>query len=85
MITLIQNILFSKEFLACSGYFALFTKIKRGLGLGFGADFLHDFSIKMFYKNVPYLILYQWTKIQCQTLFPSQDIKPNMLSSCLDS
>ena len=23
-------------------------KLKRGLGLGFGAYFLHDFSIKMF-------------------------------------
>ena len=34
------------------------AKLKRGLGLAFGAYFLHDFSI----KNVPYLILYQWTK-----------------------
>ena len=36
------------------------AKLKRGLGLAFGAYFLHDFSI----KNVPYLILYQWTKFQ---------------------
>ena len=52
-------------------------KLKRGLGLAFGAHFLHDFSI----KNVPYLMLYQWTKFQCHIFFPSQDIKQNMLLS----
>ena len=58
------------------------TKLKRGLGLAFGAYFLHNFSI----KNVLYLILYQLTKIQCHTLFLSQDIKQNMLlRSYLDS
>ena len=36
------------------------AKLKRGLKLAFGAHFLYDFSI----KNVPYLILYQWTKFQ---------------------
>ena len=41
------------------------------LGLALVAHFLHDFSI----KNVPYLILDQWTKFQCHILFPSQDIK----------
>ena len=51
-------------------------KLKRALGLSFGAYFLHDFSIKMF----PYLILYQWTKIQCHALFPSQNIKQNFMS-----
>ena len=57
-------------------------KLKRGLELAFGAHFLHDFSI----KNVPYLTLYQWTKFQCHTLFLSQDIKQNVLSSSsLDS
>ena len=57
------------------------AKLKRGLGLTFGAYFLHDF----FHKNVPYLILYQWPKFQCDTLFLSQDIKKNMsLSSYLD-
>ena len=50
-------------------------KLKEGLGLAFGAHFLHDFSI----KNVLYLILYQWTKFQCHTFFPSQDIKQNVL------
>ena len=65
--------------MAVFGYLA---KLKRGLRLAFGAHFLHDF----FHKNVPYLILYQWTKFQCHTLFPSQDIKQNvLLSSYLDS
>ena len=60
--------------MAVLGYLA---KFKRGLGLAFGAYFLHDFCN----KNVPYLILYQWTKFQCHTLFLSQDIKQNMLLS----
>ena len=29
----------------------------------------------------PYLILYQWTKFQCHTFFPSQNIKQNALLS----
>ena len=38
------------------------------------------------HKNVPYVILYQWTKFQCHTFFPSQDIKQNMLlCSSLDN
>ena len=46
---------------------------KGGLGLAFSANF-------------PYLILYQWTKFQCHTFFPSQDIKQNvLLSSYLNS
>ena len=57
-------------------------KLKRGLGLVFGAHFLHDFSIKVF----SYLILYQWAKFQCHIFFPSQDIKQNvLLNSYLDS
>ena len=56
-------------------------KLKGGLGLAYGAHFLHDFSIKMFL----YLILYQQAKFQCHTSFPSQDIKQNvLLSSYLD-
>ena len=50
-------------------------KLKEGLGLVFGAPFLHDFVI----KKVFYLILYQQTKFQCHTSFPSQDIKQNVL------
>ena len=65
--------------MAVLGYLA---KLKRGLGLAFGAHFLHNFSI----KNVLYLILYQWTKFQRHTLFLSQDIKHNvLLKSYLDS
>ena len=52
-------------------------KLKRGLGLVFGAHFLHEFYIKKFL----YLILYQQTKFQCHTLFLSQDIKENVLLS----
>ena len=53
------------------------AKLKRDLGLAFGAYFLHDF----FYKKVPYLILYQRIKFQCHTLFLSQDVKQNVLLS----
>ena len=64
--------------IAVFGYLAT---LRMGLGLAFDAHFLHDFSI-----NVPYLILYQWTKFQCHTLFLSQDIKQNvLLSSYFDS
>ena len=52
-------------------------KRNRGLGLAFGVHFLHDFSTKC---------PYQWTKFQCHTCCPSQDIKQNMLlRSYLDS
>ena len=60
--------------MAVLGYLA---KLEKGLGLSFQAHFLHNFSV----KNVPYLILYQLTKFQCHTLFLSQDIKQNVLSS----
>ena len=56
------------------------AKLKRGLGLAFGAHFLHDVSMKVF------LILYQRRKFQCHTFFPSQYIKQNvLLSSHLDN
>ena len=59
------------------------AKLKRGLGLTFGAHFLYDFSIEI---NAPYLILYQWAKFQCHILLLSQDIKQNvLLTSYLDS
>ena len=65
--------------MAVLGYLA---KLKSSLGLPFGEHFLHDFSI----NDVSYLILYQWTKFQCHTLFLSQVIKQNvLLSSYLDS
>ena len=50
-------------------------KLKRGLGLAFSAHFLHEISIKVF------LILYQRTKFQCHTFFPSQYINQNVLLS----
>ena len=69
MVILHQNIWFLKEFLACNGWFGLFSKIKKGSG----AIFWWTFSAWFFHKNVPYIILYQWTKFQCHTLFLSQD------------
>ena len=82
MIILFQNTLFLKEFLACNGCFRLFSKITKRSG----ASFCCTFSAWFFRKNVPYLILYQWRKFQCHTLFLSQDIKQNvLLSSYLDS
>ena len=63
-------------------FLSYLLKLKRGLGLAFGAHFLHD----IFHKSVSYLMLYQWTKLQCYNLFLSQDIKQNaLLSSYLDS
>ena len=77
MIILFQNILFSKEFLVCSGCFELFTKIKKGSGTSFWCTF----SAWFFHENVPLLILYQLTMFQCHTFLPSQDIKRNKLLS----
>ena len=55
----------------------------RGLGLAFAAHFLHDFSKKMFFICS---LTDLWTKFQCQTFFPSQDVKQNVfLSSYLDN
>ena len=79
---IILFILFLKEFLARNGFFRLFTKVKKESGNSLWSTFSAWFSN----KNVPYLILYQWTKFQCHTFFPSQDIKQNvLLSSYLDS
>ena len=62
-------------------FLSYLLKSKRGLGLAFGAHFLHGFL----HKTVSYLILYQWIKCQCHNLFLSQDIKRNvLLSSYLD-
>ena len=51
MIVLFQNILFLHEFLACNDCFR-FTKIKRGLGLAFGAHFLLIFPQKCSLFNI---------------------------------
>ena len=37
--------------LTCIGRFGLFTKLKRGMGLVFTADFFHNFSTKNFFIN----------------------------------
>ena len=77
LIVLFQNFLFLKEFIACNGYFGLFTKIKKGSG----NSICCTFSAWFFHKNVTYLIFYLWTKFQSHTFFTPQDIKHNALSS----
>ena len=52
----------------------LFTKIENGSGTSFWCTF----SAWFLHRNVPYLILCQWTKFQCRAFFPSQDIKQNV-------
>ena len=74
---LFQNILFLKGFLVYNGRFGLFSKIKKGSGASFWCIFIEWF----FHKSVSYLILYEWTKFQCHTLFVSQDIKQVVLLS----
>ena len=70
MIILFQNILFSKEFLVCNGCFWLFCKIKERSRTR--SSFWCTFSAWFFHKNVPYLILYQWSKFQGHILLPSK-------------
>ena len=76
MIILFQNIyiLFLKEFLACNGFFGLFTKVKKGSG----NSLWYTFSAWFSNKNVPYLIIYQWSKFQCHKFFSSKDTKQNV-------
>ena len=58
------------------------AKLKRDLGLAFGAHFLHDFSIKIFLFNT----LSMDRVSMSHTLFLSQGIKQNvLLSSYLDN
>ena len=47
--------------------FGYSPKLERGLRLAFGAYFQYDFFI----KNIPYLLIYQLTKLQRHTFFPS--------------
>ena len=77
LIILLQNILFWKEFLACNGCFGLFSKIKKGSGTSLWCTF----SAWFFHKNIPYLILYQWTMFHCHNSFPSQDMKHVLFSN----
>ena len=53
-------------------------KLKTGSGTSLWCTFYAWF----FHKNVPCLILYLWTKFQ-YTFFPFQDIKQNVLLSCV--
>ena len=63
--------------MAVLGYLA---KLKRSLGLAFGAHFLHDFSI----KKISIFNTLSMGKVSI--LFLSQYIKQNvLLGSCLDS
>ena len=82
MIISFQNILFLKEFLACTDFFGLFTKIKKGSGTSVWCTI----SAWFFHKNAAYLIPYQWPKFQHDTFFPSEHIKQNVwLSSYLEN
>ena len=45
---LLKYLLFKKDFLHAMVVLGYFPKLKRNLGLAFGAHFLHDFPIKMF-------------------------------------
>ena len=73
---------FKKNFLRAMTVLSYLAKLKRGVGLAFGAHFVHDFSMKMFLIEFPI----NGAKFQCHTLFLSQDIKQNvLLSSYLDS
>ena len=45
---LFDNPLFLKNFLYAMAVIGYLPKLKRGLGLDFGAHFLHDIFIKMF-------------------------------------
>ena len=68
-------------------------KLKRGLGLAFGDDFLHDFHNfveKSCRKCAPkasprhpfnIFKCSVWTNVQCHTLFLFQDIQQNILLS----
>ena len=71
LIIFFQNILFSAEFVACSGCFMLFTKVKKESA----TSFFPTFSAWLFHKNVPYLILDLWTNdIYLWTLFMDDDM-----------
>ena len=50
--------------------FSYSSKLKRGLGLAFGSHFLHDFTIILSIEE-----------ITMSYLFPSQDIKQNVILS----
>ena len=82
MIILFQSILFLKESLACNGCFGLFTKIKERSCTSLWCTF---FCIILQYKCSLFNTL-SVDYVSMSYLFPSQDIKQNvLLSSCLES
>ena len=46
-----------------------------------GTSLCCTFSVWFVHKNVLHLIFYLWTKLQCDNVFPSHDIKQHMLLS----
>ena len=82
MIILFQSILFFKKIYCMQWLFWVFTRIKKDLGLAFGAYFQHDFSIEISLFNTQIKL----SKFQCHIFFPSQDINQNaLLSSHLET
>ena len=65
-----KNLISKKELLAYISWLGLLTKIKKGSGTSFWSPFP-----TFFHKIVRHLKLYQLTKFQYQTYFPSQGIK----------
>ena len=61
----LSKYLIFKKFLACNGFFGLFTKFKKRSGNSLWCTFSAWFSN----KNAPCLILYQWTKVSMPYLF----------------
>ena len=54
LIILFRNILFLEERLVCMAALGYLPKLKKDLGIAFGAHVLYV----SFHENVPYLILY---------------------------
>ena len=69
-----------KQLLASVAVLGYLPNLKRVLGLASGAHFQYYFSIKMFLNTLSI------DKVQCDIIFPSQDIRQNvLLSSYLDN
>ena len=73
MIILFQNILFLKEFLACNGFFGLYTKIKKGSGNSLWCTFFAQFSNKNIFNtlsmdNVSMSYLFSFLRYQTKCL-----------------
>ena len=70
LIILFSKYLICKWFLGCVDYsLGYFPRLNGIVGLDSGAQFI------IFYENVPYLILYQLSKFQCQTFFTSSGVQ----------